>query len=402
MPSAQTGMLSTSADPVLTAQPQSDQPIRPDTSNPGQPSAGMLSDWYANFSQSASAPAPAPSNVPEATAAVAGTTDWQPGSDATVQGQLTTILDKGSPLMDRAATKALQGMNQRGLLNSSIAVGAGQSALYDAAMPIAQQDAAVNADAGKFNAGAKNTAALTNAGLSTDVSKFNAGSKVSTQQQEADFAHQERMQTADIGSRYDLANMDAQTRIALQKADAENQQKLQAANAVLQMGLQASDNAVKQSMQAYQLAVQQQMQGKDNETKLALATLDANTQTTLADINNRFRAQLQGSQSMAASYQSMVDGITRIMVDPNMDAGAKQAAINNLTTLYNNALSMQSQVTGLELGSLLTPGDLGGGAAPAPAPAPAPTPEGGYPDYPGAFIPGGRGYGPDNGASAGE
>jgi len=96
----------------------------------------------------------------------------------------------------------------------------------------------------------------------------------------------------------------------------------------------------------------------------------------LAGVEAKYKTELQGSQSMAASYQSMVDGMTRIMVSPDMDAPAKQTAINNLTTLYNNTLQMQSDVSGLELGTLLAPEAVGGTPAPAPgaAPAPAPTP----------------------------
>jgi hypothetical protein len=54
-------------------------------------------------------------------------------------------------------------MNTRGLLNSSLAVGAGQSALYDAALPIAQQDAQTFTQAGLSNQQARNTADQFNA-----------------------------------------------------------------------------------------------------------------------------------------------------------------------------------------------------------------------------------------------
>jgi hypothetical protein len=76
----------------------------------------------------------------------------------------------------------------------------------------------------------------------------------------------------------------------------------------------------------------------------------------------------------------MVDGMSRIMISPDLDEPAKRAAIRNLTRLYNNALQMQSDVSGLELGTLLAPDAVGGtpapapGAAPAPAPNPTPTP----------------------------
>lgn len=365
-PNQPTGMLNPAADPILTTP---EEPVR---APPADPKAGMLSDWYSSYMGS-------PPKV-----AQAATAEWKPGADATVQGQLTKVLDAGGPLQDRAATKAAQTMNARGLLNSSMAVTAGQSALYDAAMPIATQDAATFGAAGQFNAGQAN-----------DVSKFNAGA-VNTatgaqdkagvdsfQQQQGiagqkdlqatDIAQQTAMQERDLASRYDLANMDVQSRASLQAADIQNQKDLQALNAQLQTGLQATDNAVKQSMQAYDAALKQTMQGLDNTAKLELAKLDITARTSLAELDNKFRVQLQGSQSMASSYQSMVDGITRVMVDPSMDTAAKQAAINNLTTLYNNTLTMQSDLTGLDLGELLSPDVL------EPVPGSAGTQPGGEP-----------------------
>ena len=59
----------------------------------------------------------------------------------TVQGQVNSILSKDSPLMQRARTLATQQMNQRGLVNSSMAQGAGTAAMIDRALPMAQQDA---------------------------------------------------------------------------------------------------------------------------------------------------------------------------------------------------------------------------------------------------------------------
>ena len=58
-----------------------------------------------------------------------------------VEARLSKILESNSPLMQRAKTTALQGMNARGLLNSSLALGAVQAAMVDAAFPVAMQDA---------------------------------------------------------------------------------------------------------------------------------------------------------------------------------------------------------------------------------------------------------------------
>jgi len=54
-------------------------------------------------------------------------------------------------LMQQARATSLGQMNERGLINSSMAITAGNKAVYDAAMPIAQADAATYQDTAKTN-----------------------------------------------------------------------------------------------------------------------------------------------------------------------------------------------------------------------------------------------------------
>ena len=82
---------------------------------------------------------------------------WEVAPNQTVQNQLQQIIASDSPLMQQARAKAMQQANSSGLLNSSMAVTAGQSAVLGAAMPIAQQDAGTFADAAKFNTGEANS-----------------------------------------------------------------------------------------------------------------------------------------------------------------------------------------------------------------------------------------------------
>lgn len=67
-------------------------------------------------------------------------TALDPATD-TVQGRVESLIAKNSAPMQSVATRAKQGMAQRGLVNTSMAIGAGQRALYDYAAPIAAQDA---------------------------------------------------------------------------------------------------------------------------------------------------------------------------------------------------------------------------------------------------------------------
>lgn len=61
--------------------------------------------------------------------------------ETTVQGQLETILKSDSPLLKLSETKAKEQASALGMSSSSMAIGAAQKALYETALPIAQQDA---------------------------------------------------------------------------------------------------------------------------------------------------------------------------------------------------------------------------------------------------------------------
>lgn len=74
----------------------------------------------------------------------------------TVSGQLTTLLDKNSPYIQQARNMAARQANSRGLINSSIAAGAGEEAAINAALPIAQQDATTYLNQGQTNQAAEN------------------------------------------------------------------------------------------------------------------------------------------------------------------------------------------------------------------------------------------------------
>lgn len=68
----------------------------------------------------------------------------QPGGNytgGTVAQGLMALTSQDHPLAKAAETRALQSMNERGLLNSSLAVGAAEQARLDSMLPIAQQDA---------------------------------------------------------------------------------------------------------------------------------------------------------------------------------------------------------------------------------------------------------------------
>lgn len=93
---------------------------------------------------------------------ITSSAQWNNTPDQTTSGQVQGIIAQNSPLMQQARTTALENMNGRGLLNSSMAETAGQSAVLGAATPIASADAAQASKVAQANFANQSQDQLTN------------------------------------------------------------------------------------------------------------------------------------------------------------------------------------------------------------------------------------------------
>lgn len=114
----------------------------------------QLTNWY-NQKQQEQPIAPVVQNKDGMVTTVS---NWQNTPEQTVQGQTENIIKNDSPLIQLARTGADQQSQSRGLTNSSMAIGASQDAVYRAALPIAQADAAQSARVAGYNVDTLNKA----------------------------------------------------------------------------------------------------------------------------------------------------------------------------------------------------------------------------------------------------
>jgi hypothetical protein len=145
----------------------------------------------------------------------------------TVQGQLRNIIGADSPLLQQAATRARNEANARGLINSSMAVGAGHEAVTAAALPIAQQDASTSFSARTQTAAAENAAKQFGAAGTNTASLANAGMINTASGQAAQAANDQMIARLDQSTRLSLGQLDATTKTALATLDTQNRQLLQ-------------------------------------------------------------------------------------------------------------------------------------------------------------------------------
>ena len=312
-------------------------------------------------------------------ASLAGTT--------TVQGLLGQIMAQDSPLMQQARTQSQQQMASRGLLNSSMAIGAGQDALYRTAMPIAQSDAAALNTTSQYNAGARN-----------QMQQYNASN-----QQQTNLANQNAQnQASQFGAdaRNQSASQNAQASNQMQQYNASNQQQTslanaQSANSASQFNAGNQFSAQQANMQAQNQgsqfnAQQQNAQNQFNASQtneVLRSQMEFENRTELANIEANYKTLMQMNQSAGELYQQTIKNITDISTNKDMDAATKTTAINNQMTYLQAGMGLfqtMNNMTGLDtilnfettypIGDLPAPAEVSAPSTPsAPAPsAPAP------------------------------
>jgi hypothetical protein len=266
-------------------------------------------------------------------ASKATATDWDVATNQTVQGQLEGILEKESPLMQQAKTQALQQMNARGLLSSSMALGAGQEALIKQALPIAQADAAMYGAAGRFNAETANTLASFNAAQANAAAQFGANAKnviaaadQAAKNEAAKFgATAENVAAAaNAAAKNEAAKFgaSAQNTIALANATAANEAAKFNASSENVSAIEFAKNVNANVAAMMDQSIRVALANADAATKIELQTIDATTRKDLANIEANYKNQMQASASAGEIFQQVTKNISDILANPDLSAFA--------------------------------------------------------------------------------
>jgi hypothetical protein len=269
--------------------------------------------------------------------------DWNVDSPQTVTGQVRDIVTAGGPLMKQAEARSNMRMNSRGLLNSSLAVGAGQSALYDAALPMAQADAQTNAQAANFNANAANAA-----------SQFGADATNRQSLANQDATNRASEFQAGATNQANAANQDAMNRASEFGASAANRLTEQSNTITAQANQANADAANKASLSKLDVDFKTAISNADAASKAQLQSMADQTKTELASIEATYKQMISSNDQAGALYGKVLQNITDIVNNPDIAAADKTTAIANQKTMLKTGMDVVSAVSGLNLGSILT------------------------------------------------
>lgn len=233
--------------------------------------------------------------------------------EQTVAGQMQGLMDPNNPFIQQARTRARVSGNARGLLNSSLIESAADSAAYDAALPIAQADAAQFGRAAEFNASTANQFAM-----------------------------------ADKAQAFDLEKMDRQAAITLSQMSAEQQNIV--ARLAAQQGYNLETINANQVNDLAKFAAQVEAQNQQAEAKYGydrgLVEIQKASNLEIASLESQYRLQTQGSTSATSIMNQLSAMIARAMDNKDTTTEAKQAQIDYYLSTSNAALKLVGQFAG--------------------------------------------------------
>ena len=261
-------------------------------------------------------------------------TDVRPS--ASVADNMNTLLDKSSPYLKQAESYAREAANKRGLINSSMAVGAAEQARIGAALPIAQQDAQ---------------------GVMQERLQSQQGD-IQSRLQGEQFEHQLSLSEKEHAQRLGLSEAQYQQQLGLGQQQFGFQKQLTQLNDAVQRGqmtladsLQRKTQIAVDSNRYTQERMLQQLRGDQ-----ALVQAER-----VARIEADYKTLMQSSAS-AAEFMLNINNEISDILQSSLSSTAKNTAVTKMLDMMESGMEVIGQVGGLDLNSLLNYG----GATPAP------------------------------------
>ena len=260
--------------------------------------------------------------------------------DSTVAGNLTSLTSKDSALNQMARTEGLKAANRRGLMNSSMAIGAAQDAVLRNALPVAQQDASQ-----EFN----KAQSFRNAQyglLEQDVALEAAreAQKAAQTFQTSERIGTQAWQTSERLSGQDFQTAERMGGQAFQQAQAELDRDLEKFLQDQNLSWQSGENELNRALQTYMQERGFEFEGAQNELDRALTTflqkdqqawqsgeaeLDRQYGASQAEMNRELERYLQATDLEFRANEGIAErALARFLQDDQQEFVGGEAALD--------------------------------------------------------------------------
>jgi hypothetical protein len=287
---------------------------------------------------------------------------------AFVENRVNNLMSQDNELNQRARTQGVQQAAGMGLANTTMAATIGQANMIDKALAIATPDATTTASADLARQGATyqsqraNQDAQNQGSLAEQTARINSELNTQKAGQEWDATNQKSALQADLNKQTaNIAGAQA-TQNAGYQADSQVRAGLLEGAGREQQGNISGELAAMESMSAQNLTILQdklQSAGRttDAQNQAIMAAFSAQQEIIKTQLSGAYtavvaQAQLNAGQrdSLAGVMSEMANNyeisVQNIMLDPNLEADAKNAAIERINRIFNQDMANIASVFG--------------------------------------------------------
>lgn len=283
-----------------------------------------------------------------------------------VESRLANIASGSSPLIQNARLRGTQSANQRGLLNSSIAIGEADRAVYDYALPIASQDAQTSFQSKQLNQAAANDANQFGANAFNQGAFQERQGEQSLQQLEKQGEIQQGLigqqlaadkELQGIRGQQALEQIGAQGEQSIKQLGIQGQQALEQISAQGDIESRLITERGQQNLEAigYQGEIQSKLQAEQGDIQKQLQDADAATREKLLERQGEINELLQRIQGEQSLQQISAQGIeTRLSLKTEQEYQAARDAVLQQYTLQRDEILASQDINRDQLAAQLT------------------------------------------------
>lgn len=260
--------------------------------------------------------------------------NWKDESES-VADRVTSLTSKDNAYMQQARSQAARAANGRGLINSSIAAGAGEDAAIKSALPIATHEASLAGQRNVAEAGFRNQQTMQQVDNEAQMGRlqYNTEANAAAQQRDIDAA------------RTNLhSQLTAQAELQRASAAAEKDR--------LGMQLTAAEKNALVEQQAQMARLQEELGSRER-----LGLLDAETRQGISQAELAATERERTLAAAAQAWNSYSNAYAAIMQNPEIPAATRAQALESLQRHYDSNLALIEQIQGVDLqwGTSATP-----------------------------------------------
>ena len=322
----------------------------------------------------------------------------------TVEGRVGGIIKKGGALQQLAATRSKQQSNKSGLLNTSMAVGAGQKALIESALPIAQADTAnavqlrlqrekegidkrlltasadeqirliskkgeldtqlqkLSGEQSLEQIGLQGEQAIAQIGVRGKVEEglIDRRGAIEKQLQSADAANRSRLLSQQASIDHELVKARGDEELRLRSRQGEIDAELQSSAAGYKSGDLSAQQLHETQLNNERIALEERMTELQGDQREVLQKMQGEQAVQLEDVRGFYDGQISTQKSAAVLYNTSQQTIASMLTNPDLTPTDRTAAIQYQLDNLNASLGVLGAMGGVDVSSILgTPADTG-------------------------------------------